>query len=150
MAACSRLTELTVISPYPSGAQRAETEILLDPAGRARSALLELVVACKALPDFDTLQIARFPIILPRLACWCGQEQCGHPRLCPAQWEWALAKQTKDLEEWAADCLKEPETGYLEEEERKKTTLRVIKIGPGCRSVMVEECEVYGFDNRDL
>lgn len=40
--------------------------ILLGPAGGAWSEISELVVACEALPDFDTLRILCFPAQIPR------------------------------------------------------------------------------------
>ena len=60
------------------------------------------------------------------------------------QWEQAL-KRTKDLEEWAIDCLKESKTGCRAGEGRNKPTLRVIKFSsrrPSQSSVKVEEYEV--------
>ena len=151
MAACSRLTELTVVSPHPSDAQLTKTGILLDLAGKARSAISELVAACKSLPDFGTFQIVRFPIISPPLVCWCGRgELCHSHRPSPGDWEEALEKQTEDLGEWAINCLKEPETECREGEGRKRVTLRTIEFGPGCRSVKVEEHGVHGFDNGNL
>ena len=122
--------------------------VLLDPAGRARSAISELVVACKALPDFDTLQIVRFPINPPRLLCWCGKGRCGHHGLFLEQWELALEKQTKDLEREAVECLKTPRMGSREGEGRR-TMVRIVKFRSRCtgqNSVEVEEREVWGFD----
>ena len=117
-----------------------------DPAEKARSAILELVVACKALPDFDTLQIVRFPAFQPCSMCWpvlgeyCNHvpptEQRGqilegrHPE------EWA-----KHLGGWAIDCLRKPKMGRREGEGRRHTS-RVIEFGQGRLSVKVEECEV--------
>ena len=60
------------------------------------------------------------------------------------QWEQALKGQTKDLEEWAIDCLKKLETGR-QEGGRGRTTLRVIKFNsrrPCQSSVRIEEYEV--------
>ena len=140
MTAFPRLTELTVIAPHPSCTRLTETGILLGPAGGARLAISGLVAACKILPDFDTFQIVRFPIISPRLVCWCGRGKlCGDHRPSPEQWEEVLGKQMRDLGEWAIDCLKKPETECREGEGRKRTTLRTIEFGPGYRSVKVEE-----------
>ena len=36
---------------------------ILDPAGMARSAISDLVVMCRALPDLDTFQLGRIPIV---------------------------------------------------------------------------------------
>ena len=138
MAACPRLTELTVILPYPHGAEITDTGILLDPIGVARSAISELVIACKALPDFDTFQIVRYPIGPPPLVCRCTNWwECSAHTPSSEQWEEALEKQMKDLEEWAIDCLKEPRI-ECQEEGRKRTTLRAIKFAPGRGPARVE------------
>ena len=148
MAACRRLTELTIIFHHKYDVQHAEKGTLLDPAGRSRSAMSELVVACKALPDFDTLQVARITIVPPSLVCLCGWGGCGSRMNSTEQEEQILRKQTKDMKNWAIGCLTKPETGCREEEverERKRTTLRVFMFGPGrpCHgSVEVKEYEV--------
>ena len=147
VAACPRLTELTVISHY---AQNAGRRVSLDLAGRARSAISELVVACKTLPDFDTLQIVHFPIVPTRSECWCGLKGCGSHWPSVGWWEPALEKQVKDLTAWVVGCLKGPKMGRREVEGRR-ITLRVIEFGPGrpCQSpVKVEEYEVCGFDSK--
>lgn len=140
MSVCPRLTELTVIAPNPDDAQLTETGILLDTAGMTRPAISELAATCGALPDFDTLQIVRFPITSPRLVCWCGREGCGSHAPSLKQWERALKEQTKDLGERAVDCLKRPETARQEGERR--TVVRVIRFSSDYHSVKVEECEV--------
>ena len=53
----------------------------------------------------------------------------------PEQWEQASEKQMKDLMEWTMDCLKRLKIGC--QERRKRTTLRVIRFGPGHRCVEV-------------
>ena len=140
VAACPKLMELTIFLPHPYDAQDMK-EIENDPAGKTRSAISKLVVACKALPDFGTLQIVRFPMFRPCLVCWYAlQEHCNHiPPM--EQQEQVLEKQTKDLEGWAADCLKKSRTVFQEGGKRKGTTLRVIKFPRG-RSVNVKEYEV--------
>lgn len=142
---CPGLTELTIIFPYPYDAQLTETGILLDPAGRAHPAMSELIGACKGLPDFHTLQIVHFPTIPPRPTCWCGKKRCGSHKPSVGQWDQALEKQAKDLEEYAKDCLKKPETGFWEEGGRRRTTLRVIEFSsprPCQSSVKIEEYQV--------
>ena len=49
------------------------------------------------------------------------------------QEEEILKKQTEDMKDWAVDCLKKPEIGWREgeERERKRITLRVFMFGPG-------------------
>ena len=111
----------------------------------ARSAISELVGTCKTLPDFDTLQIVRFPVIPPTPHCTCGWGRWG---VCdcsvPSQEEqdWmteGLKKKMKDLEEWAMDCLRESKA---EEGEGRGTTLRVIEFGWDNSHVKAEEYEV--------
>ena len=133
VAACPRLTELTVVFHHQYDAKHAEMGILLDPAGGARSAMSELVVACKALPDFDILQVVRVTINPVHLVCWCGWGGCGSRMDSSEQQEQILRKQTEDMKDWAMDCLKKPKTGRQEEKERrrKRTTLRVFMFGPG-------------------
>ena len=61
-----------------------------------------------------------------------------------------MRKQTKDLKEWAIDCLRKPLTGCLQGEGRR-TTLRIIKFSsrrPSRSSVKVEEYEVQEFDSK--
>ena len=111
MAACPKLTELTIIAPYPHGAPDRETGIPFGPAGRAHSAISELVVACKVLPYFDALQIV-----------------CIHKH--------TSEQQMKLLMTWTIDCLK-PKTGHREEEGGKRIVLMAVRFGPGCRSVKV-------------
>ena len=139
---CPRLTELTVIFPHLHWAQHKKMRLLLDQGEKARSAISELVGACKALPDFDTLQTVRFPIIPSYLVCWCGRAECD------CNWKLESKRQTKDLDKWVIDCLKESNMG-CREGEGKRTMLRVIKFGSGhpCQtSVAVEEYEMQGFD----
>lgn len=50
-------------------------------------------------------------------------------------------QQMKYLKVWAMDCLK-PKTGRREEEGRERTALMVVKFGPGCRTVKVENYPV--------
>ena len=144
MVACPGLTELTVIYRFPADARPTETGVLLDLAGRARSEISELVIACKALPDFDTFQIARFPVGgLPCLVCWRGQAECHshHYHTSDEQWKGALKKHMKELGEWAIECLREPRTGCREGEGRR-ITVRVIEFGLGGHHMNVEEYEV--------
>ena len=146
VAACPRLTELTIIYPHPHDAQIAETGTLLDPVGSARSATLELVNACKALPDFDTLQIVHFPSVTPLPMCGCGRVRYGSLGLSMEQRRQALKEEVRCLKDLARDCLKKPEAGCQDRAGRKKATLRVIELSsdrPRLRShlgsVKVEE-----------
>ena len=148
MAACARLTELTVFFPYQYQDKNGEMDFLPNQAGRARSAIVDLVGACRSLPNFDTFQIVRFPIVPPRPVCLCAWPVCECYLFSREAWELSLERRTrglgqqmKDLEEWTIDCLKEPKAVYQEGEGRG-TTLRVIEFGRGRRSVRVGEYEV--------
>ena len=89
VAACSRLTE---------------REILHDPAGKALSAISELVFACEPLPDPDTIQILYFPTLEPYKILSCEQEKCSCSVLCRGK------------------------AGCQEREGRRRTTVRVIRF----------------------
>ena len=148
MAACPRLTELSVISPYPyQTVERKGTEFLLDPGGRAHSSMLELIVACKALQDFNTLQIVRLPMpgpLLPRCMCDRLDGRCEciyYPTIIRHRWGRLLEKHVKDLGQFGMNCLKEPKTGHSEGEGRKRITLRTIEFGDSCPT-KVEEYEM--------
>ena len=107
-------------------------------ARTTRSATPELVDACKALLDFDTIQIVHFlPGTGDRL------EAMGIPSLEPSNQ--ALREEVKGVREEAIDCLNRLETGGQRGERRKK--LRVIELNPDyprfhLGPVEVEEYEV--------
>ena len=130
MAACPRLAELTVISHYHHNAKHIE----------AARAISELVVACKALPDFDTFQIIRIPTV--QFFCnFCGWGACGSRAYPSEEWKQMVRRETEDIEDWAIDCLKKSEAGCRKRGERKRIALRVFKHNPGgpCHSsTMVE------------
>ena len=140
VAACPKLTELTVISIYPRYVRLNRVAVPLDPTREnAHSAISELVVACRALPDFDTFQIVRIPTATPYLIGWDGW-MISDDHIPPIKRsERVLRGQTKDLRDWAIDCLKKPGTGSCKEKGRKEITLRVITFNPGDRSEGVEE-----------
>ena len=79
--------------------------------------MLELVAACEVLPDFDTLQIARFPFAQP-----------------PRRWdqEQAFRKEAEDLKDLAIDCLKKSKTGCQERRKGTALRLRVIEFDSDC------------------
>ena len=107
--------------------------------------MLDLVNACKALPDFDTLQIVYFILGTPssRYADAWTMSLSPLGRL-----ERELRERLKGVRDLAIDCLKKQKTGCKEGEGRK-TTLRVIELIPcfsipefHLDSVVVEEYEV--------
>jgi len=118
VAACPRLTELTVIYPHPYGAPvTVET---------ARSATSGLVDACKALPDFDTLQILHFlPDTFPprRVVGW---DEVNSP-FSTERWKRMLSEEVKGVKDWVMGCL-EAKTGSQEGDGKKRTVLRVIGL----------------------
>ena len=150
MVACPGLTELTVICPSSIDAQVTRTTVPLDPVESVRSAISELVIACKALPDLDTLQIVYFPVFPPSMICACNSVWCNIHRPSTEERQ-ALRDYMKGVKDWVIDCLKRPETGC---QRRKKITLRVIKLTRDPLrpllyrgSAKVEEYEVYGPDS---
>ena len=130
VAACPRLTELTIIYPHPHDSRRSETGTLSDPVGSARSATSELVNACKALPDFDTLQIVHLPLVTPFLICACGGLRYGRPSI-GAREPWAEQRKQmsgkRAAKDPVVDCLNS-KTRCQEGEGRKKITLRTIEL----------------------
>ena len=130
MAAFPRLTELTVLCPHPhySRVTATVTGIPFDVVEVTRSITLELVDACKALPDFDTFQIVHF---LPSTAPPSILDRCviSSLRLPPVERQnRALKERVNDLKARAKDRLREPNTGCQEGEGRRRTTLRVIGL----------------------
>jgi len=98
-------------------------ELLLDKLVEpARSATLELVNVCKALPDFDTIQIVYSnPAV----------DQWGWVILPPPeQPSWVLRKQVKGVTDLAIDCLKKPGTMCREGDGGKNVVVRVVELSP--------------------
>ena len=131
MAACPGLTELSVISPYTRATiEETDMEARVDPDGRAHPAMLKLTVACKALQDFNTLQIVRLPMELPRPRCDCDWD-CETLHLSSTtreRWEELLERHVKDLGEWTIECLEKARPECLEGEERRRITLRTVEF----------------------
>jgi hypothetical protein len=138
VAVCPKLTELTVICSQPDTAEAAETGSLLDPVGTVRSSTSELVNACGAPPEFDTLQIVYV----------CGP-MYKELYLSERRRRQALREHAGCARDSAINCSKELETGCQEREGRRKTTVRVIELVAGSSyvsfhpdCVRVEEREV--------
>jgi len=143
VAACPKLTELTIIYPHPAQTHRSEMATLTEPIRMTRSAMLELVNACRELPDFDTFQIVYFPNAGPLPETSFGHWGGGgfamgdwHPVI---QQPVGVRKGARDVKDLLMDCLKL--TGM-------KATLRFIELESEFSepiyldSVKVEECEV--------
>ena len=141
MAACPRLTELTVFYPHPHphsprlpGAPRPRDHEIITtglppcPVEEARSAISELVNACKALEDFSTLQIVHYSLTELPMRCWCGFQGCGEQGPYSVGRKQALRKQMKGVEDWTIECLKRPKIGPQERNGKKETMLRVIEL----------------------
>ena len=143
MAACPKLTELSIVYPYHSdGDVDLNTETSGGLVENVRSAILELANTCKALPDFDTIQIVHFS--LPGYDEILEYEM----RYDPATMFYDLRRGLGTGKDLVINCLEEPETGRREGEGKKKTAVRVIELversppilSPG--SAKVEEYEV--------
>jgi len=101
--------------------------------------MLELVNACKALPDFDTIQIVHF---LPGT----GDRLEAIGILSTEPLNRTLREEVKGVRDSVVDCLNKLEMGR-QKGGRRKITLRVIELSPDhprphLGSVEVEECEV--------
>ena len=172
VAACPGLTELTIICSPSLDTEITTSETLFDLVGKTRSAISELVTLCKALPDFDTLQIVYIPILPRSPICRCGKLWCPrHP--LSVERDQASKNYIKPIKDWAMEYLERPRTECQEgegsmgialrerlgdvklasskrsETGRKRTTLRVIKLAREPLNsishrapVMVEEYEV--------
>jgi len=135
------LTELTLIYPHPDDKRVSEREVRLNMDKIANSAILELVDACSALPDFDTLQIVYSLLAAPLRISRCGFARVPHNQ--------GRRRRMRDVGDLAIDCLRKAKAGRLEGEGRKEATMRVIELNPCLRyvghplaSVKVEEFEV--------
>jgi len=158
VAACSGLTELTLIYPYPDGTLVSETGVPLDVVETTHSAAIELVNACKSHPDLDTIQIVHFVgrDLYPSAARGYRLED-GSPTSMERRRQ-ELRTRVKGVKDLVVDCLKKPKTGCQEGEGRKKTTLRVIELDTyrltgelfldSMRVEKVEGYEVWGFDSK--
>ena len=149
VAACPMLTELTLIYPHPDDNRVWEggVEVWVDMDKIARSAILELVDACGALPDLDTLQIVYFLLIAPIRIC--GFARVPYDNL-PTTEELKQVRrwQMRDVGDLVIDCLREARAGRLEGGGRKQNTMRLIELNPclpyaghPLASVRVEEFE---------
>ena len=88
----------------------------------------ELVNACRALPNFDTLQVVHFSLTTPPPTRLCWPEQCGGLGCYTEQQKQVLREHIQSVKDVAVNWLKEPETGCQHGEGRRKATLRVIEL----------------------
>ena len=118
MVALTRLTELTLMHPHPHVSPGVETETV-------HSATLELVRACRALPEFDTLQIVH--ALLGESVLLCGGMRVT---LTPTeQRKQALREQMKGVRDLALESLRDVKRAGCWEG-RRKVVLRVIELSP--------------------
>jgi len=159
VAACPRLTELTILCPHPHllphDFRFSETGATLSPVRSARSVTVEVVNVCKELTDFNTLQIVHFSLSASGPGGGLEGERANRLRITNQ----ASREQAESMKDWALDCLKKSRTG-CELEGKKKRMLRVIELSSSiadlgtpyrARShlgpVKVEEYEVWGTDS---
>ena len=141
MAACPKLTELSIVYPYPCD---GDVDLGMETSARlvrnVRSAMLELANTCKALPDFDTFQIIHVPLPVLRPELYMDYEMTRNPALS----FYELREELGSGKELVMNCLKKPETKCREGEGRKKTMVRVVELAEGHHpaSTKVEEYEV--------
>ena len=149
MAAFPRLTELTLIYPHFHDVSVIKLRILFAAVRTARSTAVELVDACKVLPDFDTLQIVLYAPSSHR-----GVEVLsGSNSLTSVEQSKRVSEEQVDIvKDWAMECLKRAKPGCQGGDGRKKATLRVIMLSPyrpaarfyvNFAGVKVEEYEVW-------
>ena len=135
------LTELTLL--FPNGTEsckiRSQYEVV-------SAKILDIITACKALPDFDTIQIVYFPREPPDIF-----------RSSDGQWYdvgadpvWGFIREK--LGHWMDAGVirsRQSEYGEGEGESGKKTTLRLVELGSDhpdtiiVDSVEVREYEVH-------
>ena len=103
MAACPKLTELTIVCPDLVRNNFSETGFLTEHIRTTRPAMLELVNACRVLPNFDTFQIVYFPTAGQEVYLY-GRESDERVELLRRQRR--MRKEAKDVGDLLLDCLK--------------------------------------------
>ena len=100
----------------------AVTRVLSRPPDIPRSPISELVKACKALPDFSTLQITY--LTLPdHLPCWCKWRGLGVTGSCTEAWDRMLREEVDGVRDLAVACLRVVRMGRQQGEGRKQPAL---------------------------
>ena len=75
VAVCPRLAELTIVcSSFDTRITTSKT--LFDWVESTCSIILQLVIACKALPGFNTLRVVYFRVFPRPEICWCRELWC--------------------------------------------------------------------------
>jgi len=88
-----------------------------------------MVDACKALPDFKTLEIVYLTLTTPPPTCWCWVVGCSTKKGLAAvpysEWRKEEAREEmRGAKDWAIDCLKKLKMGSQEGEGKKKAALK--------------------------
>ena len=138
MVACPKLTELTLIYP--------RLGFSFNPAKSAHSVTPELISACMALPNFETLQIVHFPVGTLPIYEYMGRWRMG---VTMEEQKRRLTNEVNDLRDYVRSRFMEAKAGCQDGAGRKETTLRVIELSPHCpdpgfrmSSVEIEEYDV--------
>ena len=120
VTACPKLTELTIVCIHPAQSNRLEPGFLAEPIRAVHPAMLELVRACRVLPNFDTFQIVYFPNFVPLQATSYrhGDVRVPMNTELPKQQRTAR-KEAKGVGDLLMECLKLAEM---------KATLRFIEL----------------------
>ena len=101
---------------------------MYEPAGKALSALSELVSACESLPDLDTIQIFCLPTLVSYKILPCKREKCSCSVLCRGKLELSLEEQAKGMQDFVIAHLVRSKAGHQEREGRRRITVRVIRF----------------------
>ena len=106
---------------------------MYEPAGKALSALSELVSACESLPDLDTIQIFCLPTLVSYEVPPCEQGKCSCSVLCRGKLELSLKEEAKGMKDFVIGHLMKSKAGRQEGEGRR-ITVRVIRFSSVARS----------------
>ena len=106
---------------------------MYEPAGKALSALSELVSACESLPDLDTIQIFCLPTLVSYKILPCKREKYSCSVLCRGKLELSLKEEAKGMKDFVIGHLMKSKAGRQEGEGRR-ITVRVIRFSSVARS----------------
>jgi hypothetical protein len=144
VTACPRLTELSVICPHQDDYEKMrDTRRPSGPVRAAEAAMSEIVHVCKALPDFNTLQIVHYLYVWYRVPHRGAEEaELAYLYHQAEEKKQKLRELTYTVKGVAVDGLKQ--NGFWG---RRKMTLRVIELKryeyeySGLYVIEVEECD---------
>ena len=145
VAACSRLTELTLL--FPNG---PESWVIRSQDGVASAAVLDVVTTCKALPNLDTIQIVYFPCEVPDI--FRGSDGRWYDVGADPVWGFIREKlrhwtDTGVIRSRQSECGEGEGEG--EGESGKKTTLRLVELGSDHPdTIVLDSVEVREYEVR--